>query len=99
MSNPFLDPELVLDVLRPDGLLSMSLKGFEAREQQCSMMRNVIDAYNNNAIALIEAGTGTGKSLAYLIPAIVWAVRNHQRTLISTNTITLQEQLIQKDIP
>ena len=92
-------PEVVLKILQPDGPLSLSLKGFESREQQQQMTRNVIDAYNDNAIALIEAGTGTGKSLAYLIPAVLWAHNHKERTVISTNTITLQEQLINKDIP
>src|SRR5688572_730491 len=94
-----LDVELVLSTLDPYGPLSQSLKGFEPRDQQRSMMRNVLDAYNRNAIALIEAGTGTGKSIAYLIPAMLWAVHNQERTVISTNTITLQEQLVIKDIP
>lgn len=62
-------------------------------------MRNVLDAYHGDQVALIEAGTGTGKSLAYLIPALLWASATGERTVISTNTITLQEQLLQKDIP
>jgi ATP-dependent DNA helicase DinG len=63
------------------------------------MMRNVVDAFNGDHVSLIEAGTGTGKSLAYLIPALLWAEATGERTVISTNTITLQEQLLQKDIP
>lgn len=63
------------------------------------MMGDIIDAYNNSQIALIEAGTGTGKSLAYLIPALLWYKGKGERTVISTNTINLQEQLLFKDIP
>lgn len=95
----FLSPESVAQVLQPDGALSQNLKGFESRKQQLEMARNVIDAYNDDGIALIEAGTGTGKSFAYLIPAIMWALQKGEKTVISTNTITLQEQLIHKDIP
>lgn len=94
-----LQPEKVLKLIQSDGLLSRSLKGFEPRLQQQKMMANIIDAYNHDQITLIEAGTGTGKSLAYLIPALIWALRGNERSVISTNTITLQEQLISKDIP
>lgn len=94
-----LNIEKVVEIIQPEGLLSNVLKGFEARQSQIEMLRNILEAYHQDAIALIEAGTGTGKSIAYLIPAILWAVETKERTLISTNTITLQEQLINKDIP
>ena len=48
---------------------------------------------------MVEAGTGTGKSLAYLVPAVLWAAKNNQRIVISTNTINLQDQLINNDVP
>jgi ATP-dependent DNA helicase DinG len=99
-SAPFvLQSQKILKLIQTDGLLCRNLKGFEPRPQQQSMMTNIIDAYNQDHITLIEAGTGTGKSLAYLIPALIWAARCNERTVISTNTITLQEQLIHKDIP
>lgn len=98
-SPPRLQPQKILQLIQADGLLSRTLKGFEPRPQQQRMMANIIDAYNQNKIALIEAGTGTGKSLAYLIPALIWASTCNEKTVISTNTITLQEQLIHKDIP
>ena len=94
-----LDIDKALGVLNLDGPFSKILKGFEPREQQKSMMRNIIEAFNQDAIALVEAGTGTGKSLAYLVPAILWAAQFKERTVISTNTIPLQEQLLNKDIP
>lgn len=94
-----LDIEKALKILKENGLLSCSLKGFEPREQQQKMMVDILKAYNDNSIALIEAGTGTGKSFAYLIPAILWAAQNKERTVISTHTIALQEQLMIKDIP
>ncbi len=96
---PVLHTQKILKLIQADGLLGRALKGFESRPQQQNMMANIVDAYNYDRITLIEAGTGTGKSLAYLIPALIWAVKCNERTVISTNTITLQEQLIHKDIP
>lgn len=94
-----LDPQKALSYLQPGGPLSLQIAGFETRSEQQEMMLQVIEAFNDGKAALIEAGTGTGKSIAYLIPAILWAVTNGERTVISTNTINLQEQLLLKDIP
>jgi len=88
-----------LSILDKDGPLSRCLKGYEPREQQQQMLLDIMQAYYHNKIALIEAGTGTGKSMAYLIPAVLWALKFKERTVISTHTINLQEQLIEKDIP
>jgi ATP-dependent DNA helicase DinG len=85
-------------IFAPDGMMS-HLKGYEQRDEQVRMALNVAEAFNHDRVALVEAGTGTGKSLAYLVPAILWAVRNNQRVVVSTNTINLQEQLIRKDLP
>ena len=63
------------------------------------MLESVTSSFNDNLISLIETGTGTGKTLSYLIPAVNWALKNGERVVISTNTINLQEQLIDKDIP
>ena len=82
-----------------DGMLATNLKGYEQRDEQVRMAFAVAEAFNRDRVVLVEAGTGTGKSLAYLIPAILWAVRNNERVVISTNTINLQEQLIRKDLP
>ncbi len=94
-----LDVDRVAEVLGPNGALTKQLPSFEAREQQLAMVRDVTRAYNEDLIQLVEAGTGTGKSLAYLLPAILWACESGQTTLLSTNTINLQEQLLTKDIP
>ncbi|NGX57133.1 MAG: putative ATP-dependent helicase DinG [Chlamydiae bacterium] len=94
-----IDPEPILELLKPGGRLCAFLKEFESRPQQAEMMESVISAFNDKEISLIEAGTGTGKSIAYLIPAVIKAVYHKERTLISTKTINLQEQLIQKDLP
>ena len=81
------------------GSLSETLHNFEYRIEQVEMVKNISEALSHPRHLLIEAGTGTGKSLAYLIPAIQWAYQNGQRVLVSTNTINLQDQLIKKDIP
>lgn len=81
------------------GLLSHHLPGYEERLEQKAMAAQIVEAYHEKQIALIEAGTGIGKSLAYLVPAILWAIKNDERSVIATNTIALQEQLIEKDIP
>lgn len=86
-------------VFGPEGMLAKHLKGYEQRDEQVRMAFCTAEAFNSNKVAVIEAGTGTGKSLAYLIPALLWALRNEQKVVISTNTINLQEQLIKKDIP
>jgi ATP-dependent DNA helicase DinG len=85
-------------VFAADGMMA-HLKGYEQRDEQVRMAFAVAEAFNGDRVVLVEAGTGTGKSLAYLIPAILWAVRNNERIVISTNTINLQEQLIRKDLP
>ncbi|GAB4326691.1 MAG: helicase C-terminal domain-containing protein [Dehalococcoidia bacterium] len=75
------------------------LDGFEVRQQQLDMAEAVREAFVDGGHWLVEAGTGVGKSLAYLVPASLYAVRNGARVIISTNTINLQEQLLGKDIP
>lgn len=91
--------EECMAVLGPEGALAATLPRFQYRAQQCDMVDHVVKGFNENKIVLVEAGTGTGKSLAYLVPAIRWASRNDERVLITTHTITLQEQLWNKDIP
>ena len=94
-----LDIESLLTLVSAGGGLSSVLQQFEQRAGQLSMVRTVAGSFNENRTALIEAGTGIGKSLAYLIPAIQWSITNRERVVISTNTINLQEQLLRKDIP
>ncbi len=83
----------------PDGVLAEKLPGYESREQQQQMAEAVCRAFNEQKILVAEAATGTGKSLAYLLPAVLFALGAHMPVAISTHTINLQEQLWQKDIP
>ncbi|MEJ2207320.1 MAG: JAB domain-containing protein, partial [Gemmatimonadota bacterium] len=94
-----LDPVELDRLLGPDGPLQTLHDGYEDRPGQREMTRAVADRFNDGGVAIVEAGTGTGKSLAYLLPAARWAIQNRERTVVSTNTINLQEQLSGKDLP
>ncbi|OGO13401.1 MAG: hypothetical protein A2Y53_02595 [Chloroflexi bacterium RBG_16_47_49] len=94
-----LDPNEVASALEIGGIFSHHFPNYEYRPQQIEMLRSVTQALSENRHLLVEAGTGTGKSMAYLLPAALWALKNGQRVVISTNTINLQDQLINKDIP
>jgi len=82
-----------------EGHLSNVLENYEERKEQRTMMAEVINAFNYNKISVIEAGTGTGKTLAYLLPSVAWSLKNDERVVISTHTINLQEQILNKDLP
>jgi ATP-dependent DNA helicase DinG len=94
-----LDADDLDRVLAPSGMLAARMAGYEDRPAQREMLAAVVDRFNDGGIAIIEAGTGTGKSLAYLLPAVRWAQLNGDKTVVSTNTINLQEQLAEKDLP
>jgi ATP-dependent DNA helicase DinG len=85
--------------LGPGGIVARALGSFEDRPSQRDMAAYVADTYNEGGVSLLEGGTGVGKSFAYLVPAIAWARANGERTVVSTNTINLQEQLVGKDLP
>ncbi len=88
----------IKDIFSPTGLLS-GLEGFEYREQQQNMAVSIADSLESSTHNIIEAPTGVGKSLAYLVPSILFALANEKKAIISTCTINLQEQLMNKDIP
>ena len=94
-----LDPVAVARLLAEDGPVAAEVGGFEDRPAQRDMAAYIADVYNDGGVALLEAGTGVGKSFAYLVPALLWAQANGERTIVSTNTINLQEQLAGKDLP
>jgi ATP-dependent DNA helicase DinG len=94
-----IDPDEVAAILEYGGPFSRYFAGYEYRPQQVEMLRAVTRALSEGLHFMVEAGTGTGKSFAYLVPAAIWAMQNNRRVVISTNTINLQDQLVKKDIP
>jgi ATP-dependent DNA helicase DinG len=86
------------EIFSPKGILSRS-RNFEFRPQQQEMAVAVARALADGEHLAVEAGTGVGKSLAYLVPAILYAVANKKKAVVCTHTINLQEQLTQKDLP
>ena len=94
-----LDQKQLIDILGPGGDLAKQHPHYENRPQQLEMAVAVAETLNNESLLLTEAGTGTGKSMAYLVPAVLWSVQNQTRVVVSTHTINLQEQLWFKDIP
>ncbi|HEX2722688.1 MAG TPA: ATP-dependent DNA helicase [Gemmatimonadaceae bacterium] len=96
---PELDADSVADDLGPGGVIASAMEQYEDRPAQRDMARAIATLYNDGGVGLIEAGTGVGKSLGYLLPALRWAALRKERTVVSTNTINLQEQLVRKDLP
>ncbi len=92
--QPYLD-----DVLADEGSLSKHMERYEERDSQRTMATTIYDAFQSDSHALIEAETGTGKSLAYLLPAVYEAVSKQKRVIISTHTTHLQSQLLDKEVP
>ena len=88
----------IMDVFSETGLLSKS-PDFSYRPQQQEMAVAVAETLEQTGVLSVEAGTGVGKSLAYLIPAVKFALENDRKAVISTHTINLQEQLVNKDLP
>ena len=99
------NPPQLLDVasaaalFAEDGPLAQAFSAYEFRHEQVRMATEVCEAFNDSLLLMAEAGTGTGKSLAYLVPAILWSVKNDDPVIVSTNTKNLQAQLFQKDLP
>jgi len=94
-----IDLDETASVLEQGGPFSKFFESYENRPEQVDMLRAVTNALNKGNHLMVEAGTGVGKSFAYLVPAALFAQKNNTRVVISTNTINLQDQLIKKDIP
>jgi DNA polymerase-3 subunit epsilon/ATP-dependent DNA helicase DinG len=94
-----LNEEEVASILEYGGAFSQYFQSFEQRPEQVEMLRTVTGALSNARHMMVEAGTGVGKSFAYLVPAALFGLQNNTRVVVSTNTINLQDQLIKKDIP
>lgn len=95
----YVDPEEVRNILSGAGMLAGGMPSFETRHGQIQMSVEVARTFNEERFLLVEAGTGTGKSLAYLVPALLWAAGGGPRVVIATKTINLQDQLWYRDIP
>jgi ATP-dependent DNA helicase DinG len=98
-AEPATDPDVIRALLGPEGPMAEQLQDYELRESQMQMTLAIAQLYHRGGRLLVEAGPGTGKSLAYLVPALHHAVASGERVVVATNTITLQEQLFNKDIP
>lgn len=94
-----LNEEELAEVLTTGGKLASKLRDYEPRPSQLELVKAIARAMNQGSVLAAEAGTGVGKSFAYLIPALAWAARNKERVAVSTATINLQRQLVDKDIP
>jgi ATP-dependent DNA helicase DinG len=94
-----LDAEALAAMLRPGGAVAERLSSHETRQSQLDLLALIVRGFNGDALVAAEAGTGVGKSFAYLLPAVHYALANNERIVISTATITLQQQLFEKDIP
>ena len=93
------EPEEVSREFGGSGGLARVLPDYAPRGPQIKMAASVGKAFNSRALLVAEAGAGTGKSLAYLVPAALWSMRNNRRVLVSTHTRNLQDQLVSKDLP
>src|SRR5579859_1563575 len=98
-SQTALDLDELAALLEHAGPFARHFPNYEYRAEQVQMLRAVARAFTEGRHLIVEAGTGTGKSVGYLIPAALWAKQNGERVVISTNTLNLQDQLIRKDIP
>lgn len=94
-----LNIENLASLISAGGAMDSLTENFEQRDSQIKLLKGICHAFNEDKIAVFEAGTGVGKSFAYLIPAILWSVQNKERIVISTGTINLQQQIFEKDIP
>ena len=94
-----IDAEEAASVLEHGGPFARYFESYEHRPEQVEMLKAVANALSYGQHLMVEAGTGVGKSFAYLVPAALFALQNNTRVVISTNTINLQDQLIKKDIP
>ena len=94
-----LNTDEVASILEYGGPFSQYFESFEQRPEQVGMIRAVTNALSYGSHLMVEAGTGVGKSFAYLVPAALFATQNNTRVIVSTNTINLQDQLVQRDLP
>ena len=94
-----IDAGSVTSLLDRTGPFATRVPGYECRDEQIEVTRAVVEALNRSEHLMVEAGTGVGKSLAYLVPSVLWATANRTPVVVSTNTKNLQTQLFEKDLP
>jgi len=94
-----INAEKILNALKEGGSVANKLPSYEPRKAQLDLLELIIKAFNEDALCMAEAGTGVGKSFAYLLPAMHFSLEKKEKVVISTATITLQQQLYEKDIP
>ena len=94
-----LDSDEIIAALQEGGSVAERLSSYEPRQSQLDLLSLIICSFNEDALCMAEAGTGVGKSFAYLLPAMRFSLANKEKVIISTATITLQQQLFGKDIP
>ena len=97
--DPSFDAREIAAALKPGGPIARGLPRYEHRREQIRMAERVARTFDHGGVLAVEAGTGTGKSLAYLVPAIHWSRHSGERVIVSTQTINLQEQLVGVDLP
>lgn len=88
-----------ISILNQNGIIAQKLQNYEFRPQQLQMAKAIAEAIETDRHLIVEAGTGIGKSLAYLVPFAIYTVKNDKKVVVSTNTKTLQNQLYLKDLP
>lgn len=92
------EPEKLIRMFQPGGAIANGFSCYQERPEQIQMMRAVAKVFSQQRYLLVEAGTGVGKSLAYLVPALTWAVSQQEKVVVATHTIALQEQLWHSDV-
>ena len=85
--------------LGPNGKMEQAFPGFTFRNEQLLMARGICNAFAEDEFMVAEAGTGVGKTFAYLIPAVLWAISNQEKVVVSTRTKALQQQIVDRDLP
>jgi len=94
-----LDADEIGNLLSANSTFAKKNAYFEERQSQIQLIKDICYSFNDSGVGVFEAGTGVGKSFGYLLPALSWIQQNKERIVVSTGTINLQQQLIEKDIP
>lgn len=94
-----IDEQEAAQYLGEGGPLSVLSENYEERPVQLELLKSIARSFNQSSVGVFEAGTGVGKSFAYLIPSVIWSLENNEKVVVSTGTINLQQQLVEKDLP